>query len=76
MLFPTLRFLKHLERTRLLLFVVDVQGFRLREDCDFRDAFQTIALLNRELELYCPEFVKKPAVCLVNKMDTEGAQEK
>jgi len=70
------RFLKHVERTRLLLFVVDVQGFRLNTNSETRTAFQTCALLNRELELYRRDLVDKPAVCLVNKMDTENAEAK
>ncbi len=69
------RFLKHLERSRLMLFVVDVQGFQLNQN-PYRTAFQTIALLNRELELYNPDLIRKPCLCLVNKMDTKDAEEK
>ncbi len=70
------RFLKHVERTRLLLFVIDVNGFRLNENSEFRTAFQTLTLLNRELELYKPDLVEKPAVCLLNQMDFRGSQSK
>lgn len=40
-------FLKHVERTKLLLFVVDVHGFRLGVDHPLRTAFETIILLNK-----------------------------
>lgn len=73
--FHVCRFLKHLERSRLMLFVVDVQGFQLNQN-PYRSAFETIALLNRELELYNPDLIKKPCLCLINKMDTNGAEEK
>ena len=38
-------FLKHVERTKTLLFVVDVLGFKLGVDHPHRTAFQTILLL-------------------------------
>ena len=59
----------------MLCFVVDAGGFSLSPSSPFRTAFQTVALLNRELELYRPELTEKPAVCLVNKMDVEGTKE-
>jgi len=70
------RFLKHVERTSMLVFVVDVNGFQLSPDSPSRTAYQTVALLNRELELYNPDLLSKPAVCLVNKMDSEGSEDK
>ncbi|TRY70978.1 hypothetical protein TCAL_02445 [Tigriopus californicus] len=70
------RFLKHVERTRLLLFVIDVNGFRLNPSYPFRTAFETVALLNREIELYNSDILSKPAVCVVNKMDVPGSGEK
>lgn len=70
------KFLKHVERTNMLLFIVDIQGFQLDPQYPHRSAFETIALLNRELELYKDDLLDKPAICLINKMDTEGAKEK
>uniref|UniRef100_T1JAB0 OBG-type G domain-containing protein n=1 Tax=Strigamia maritima TaxID=126957 RepID=T1JAB0_STRMM len=67
------RFLKHVERTKLLLFVVDVNGFQLGNKYPFRSAFETIVLLNKELELYKEELLDKQAVLVINKMDTETA---
>uniref|UniRef100_A0A8C9Q2I9 GTP-binding protein 10 n=1 Tax=Spermophilus dauricus TaxID=99837 RepID=A0A8C9Q2I9_SPEDA len=63
------KFLKHIERTRQLLFVVDISGFQLSSQTQYRTAFETIILLTKELELYNEELQKKPALLAVNKMD-------
>ena len=39
------KFLKHVERTKLLLFMVDLHGFRLNLDSPLRSPFETIVLL-------------------------------
>jgi len=70
------KFLKHIERTRQLLIVVDISGFQLSSQTQYRTAFETIILLTKELELYKEEFQTKPALLAVNKMDLPGAQDK
>ncbi|XP_014403151.1 PREDICTED: GTP-binding protein 10 isoform X1 [Myotis brandtii] len=70
------KFLKHVERTKQLLFVVDVSGFQLSSRTPYRTAFETILLLTKELELYDEEVRAKPALLAVNKMDLPGAQNK
>ncbi|XP_043546290.1 GTP-binding protein 10 isoform X1 [Chiloscyllium plagiosum] len=70
------KFLKHVERTKQLLFVVDVTGFQLSYKAPFRTAFEAIQLLTKELELYKAELLSKPALLAVNKMDLENAEEK
>lgn len=67
------KFLKHVERTKLLLFIVDVQGFQLSPRHPKRSCLETVLLLNKELELYNPDLLEKPAVLAINKMDLEGA---
>ncbi|XP_076642356.1 GTP-binding protein 10 homolog [Halictus rubicundus] len=67
------KFLKHVERTKLLLFVVDVQGFQLSHKYKYRNCLETILLLNKEIELYKPDLLKRPAMLLINKMDTKDA---
>ena len=69
------RLLKHIERTKLLLLVVDINGFCLGMEYPHRTPLETLALLNRELELYGHGVLSKPAVLLVNKMDTPAADE-
>ncbi|KAM4704862.1 GTP-binding protein 10 [Rhinophrynus dorsalis] len=70
------KFLKHIERTKQLLFVVDVEGFQLSPKTPYRTAFETIQLLTMELELYKKELLGKPALLAVNKMDLPNAEEK
>jgi len=41
------KFLKHVERTKLLAFVVDLLGFRLSVKHELRSAFENIVLLNK-----------------------------
>ncbi|XP_023246828.1 GTP-binding protein 10 homolog isoform X2 [Copidosoma floridanum] len=64
-------FLKHLERTKMLLFVIDIQGFQLSYKYKKRNCLETLLLLNKEIELYKPELLDMPAILVINKMDTE-----
>jgi len=66
-------FLKHVERTRVLMFVVDINGFQFKADSAIRSALETILILNRELELYKADLLDKPAICVLTKMDAKGA---
>lgn len=62
-------FLKHIERTELLLFVLDASGFEGRHPIhDFK-------VLRDELQAYNPSLLKKPFLVALNKTDTEGAAE-
>ncbi|KAF6739681.1 GTP-binding protein 10 [Oryzias melastigma] len=70
------KFLKHVERTKQLLFVVDVCGFQLASKTPFRSAFEAVQLLTKELELYKEEVASKPALLVVNKMDLPDAEDK
>ncbi|XP_026867327.2 GTP-binding protein 10 [Electrophorus electricus] len=70
------QFLKHVERTKQLLFVVDVCGFQLASSTPFRSAFEAVQLLSKELELYNKELLSKPAILVVNKMDLPEAETK
>ncbi|XP_068629892.1 GTP-binding protein 10 homolog [Battus philenor] len=69
------KFLKHVERTKLLLFIADVEGFRLTPKHPTRSCLETVLLLNKELELYDAELLDKPAILAINKMDLEGAED-
>ncbi|ENN74408.1 GTP-binding protein 10 homolog [Dendroctonus ponderosae] len=69
-------FLKHIERTKLLLMIVDVNGFQLSPQYPHRSCLETIMLLNKELELYNEDLLNKHAILLINKMDSEGSEAK
>lgn len=68
------KFLKHIERTKLLLMVVDLFGFRMSVMHQLRNCIQNIYALNKELELYDKELLDRPCILLLNKIDEEGAQ--
>lgn len=57
------QFLRHIERTRLLIHVVDIS------ETDGRDAIQDVDVINRELEMYNPELAKRPQIIAANKAD-------
>lgn len=68
------KFLKHIERTKLLLMVVDLFGFQMSVKYPIRTCIQTIYALNKELELYDKELIDRPCILLLNKSDKEGSQ--
>ncbi len=61
-------FLRHVERTRLLIHVVDVSG------SEGRDPVEDYRIINNELARY-GGLDKRPMVVAANKMDLPGAQE-
>ena len=56
--------------------MVDIFGFQLAPEYPLRSAFETMVLLNKELELYNPDLLKKPSLLIVNKMDLPDSSEK
>ncbi|KAG7173324.1 GTP-binding protein 10-like, partial [Homarus americanus] len=56
------KFLRHVERTKLLLFVVDINGFQLGPQHPHRTPTENIILLNKELEIYSSNLLEKPAL--------------
>lgn len=68
------KFLKHIERTKLLLMMVDLHGFRLSNMHLLRTCMENIYALNKELELYDPDLLNRPCILLLNKIDEHGAQ--
>lgn len=69
------KFLKHIERTKLLLMVVDLFGFKLSNIHRLRTCIQNIFALNKELELYDEQLIDRPCILLLNKIDEDGAQD-
>jgi len=63
------KFLKHVERTKVLIHLIDMAGF------DGRDPLEDYKNINLELKNYSKEVYKKPQVICANKMDLPGAKE-
>jgi GTP-binding protein len=64
-----LEFLKHIERTSILVYVIDISGF------EGRDPLGDFEILRSELKSYDPELLKKPFFVVLNKIDVDGALE-
>lgn len=56
-------FLRHVDRCRLLVHIVDVSG------CEGRDPLADFEIINQELERYSPELAKNPQIVAGNKTD-------
>ncbi len=56
-------FLRHVERNRMLLHVVDISG------CEGRDPLEDYEAIRHELEAYDPELAARPQIIAANKMD-------
>lgn len=56
-------FLRHIERTKVIIHIVDAAG------TEGRDPVADIYAINRELEAYDPEVAKRPQVIAANKID-------
>lgn len=56
-------FLRHVERTKVLIHVLDAAG------SEGRDPLRDFHIINNELELYSPELVKKKQIVAANKTD-------
>lgn len=63
------RFLRHIERTRVIAHVIDMSGF------EGRDPYDDYVVINKELEAFSEKLMKKPQIIIANKMDLEGAEE-
>lgn len=63
-------FLRHVERTKVLLHVVDVAG------SEGRNPVEDIYAIQKEIELFNPEILRdKPQIIAANKMDIGGCEE-
>ena len=64
------QFLRHIERTALILHVVDVTG-----GYEGRDAVEDYRTINSELEAYARELSSRPQIVVANKCDLPGTEE-
>lgn len=64
------QFLRHIERTALIMHVVDVTG-----GYEGRDVIEDYATINAELAAYASELAMRPQVVVANKCDLPGCEE-
>jgi GTP-binding protein len=57
------RFLKHLERTRLIAHLIDTS------DANPRDPIEDFEIIERELEAFSPDLAEKPMIVVATKLD-------
>jgi GTP-binding protein len=63
------QFLRHVERTRLLLHLVDIAGI------EGRDPLVDVEVIQQELSLYSPQLAGRPQILVANKVDLPEAAE-
>lgn len=63
-----LAFLKHLERSKVLVYVIDMAG------TDNREPWLDYEVLKKEIEEYSAELADRPHLVVANKMDTDEAK--
>jgi GTP-binding protein len=63
------KFLKHVERTKFLIHLVDISAF------EGRDPIEDYLKLNSELKLYSKELFVKPQIIALNKIDIPQAKD-
>ncbi|WP_431804722.1 GTPase ObgE [Halobacillus andaensis] len=62
------QFLRHVERTRLLLHVIDMSGM------EGRDPYEDYLTINNELSSYDERLTRRPQIIVANKMDIPEAE--
>ncbi|AQY51266.1 GTPase CgtA [Listeria weihenstephanensis FSL R9-0317] len=63
------QFLRHIERTRVIVHVIDMSA------SEGRDPYDDYLAINSELEQYNLRLMERPQIIVANKMDVEGAEE-
>lgn len=63
------KFLRHIERTKVIAHVIDMSGSELR------DPYDDYVLINKELGEFNKKLLDKPQLIIANKMDIDGAKE-
>ena len=63
------QFLRHVERTRVILHVIDMAG------SEGRDPFEDFVTINKELEQYDETLLERPQLIVANKMDIPEAKD-
>jgi GTP-binding protein len=64
-----IEFLRHIERTKLLIFLLDASGI------DGRHPIDDYRVLRAEIKAYNPEMLDRPYLVVLNKIDAEESKE-
>jgi GTP-binding protein len=64
-----IEFLRHIERTKLLIFVLDASGI------DGRTPLDDWKILQKEIKAYNPELLERPYLVVLNKIDDDASAE-
>lgn len=62
------KFLKHIERTRVIAHIIDMSSF------EGRDPYDDYLTINKELENFNKKILEKPQIVIANKMDMEASK--
>ena len=63
------KFLKHIERTRIIAHIIDMSSF------EGRDPYEDYVTIKNELENFNPHLLEKPEIIIANKMDMPNSKE-
>lgn len=63
------KFLKHIERTRIIAHVIDMSG------SEGRNPYEDYLIIKNELKQFNENLLKRPEIIIANKMDIENAKE-
>lgn len=63
------KFLRHIERTRIIAHVIDMSG------SEMRNPYDDYCLINKELKDFNEKLLEKPQIIIANKMDLPNAKE-
>lgn len=63
------KFLKHIERTRVIAHIIDMSAF------EGRNPIEDFNIINKELENFNKKILDKPQIVIANKMDMESSKD-
>lgn len=63
------RFLRHIERTKVIAHVIDMSGY------EGRNPYEDYQIINKELADFSEKLLKKPQIIIANKMDLPNAKD-
>lgn len=63
------KFLKHIERTKIIAHIIDISGI------EGRNPYEDYLTIRKELENFSPKLIQKPEIIIANKMDIESSKE-